>query len=414
MSDDDDDVMVVGETINKQRSTSNEAKRRKDSFLKEGIDDFIPLDIGNDYSNPQKKQKAADHHKKKTRRKKRGEDFGAYDVHPWLMGKTLSQIPIIALHEEVRYFMEYMRPTPEEEQLRKEVVKNIEDVIYGLWPKSEVCVFGSYKTDLYLPTSDIDIVVHGSWPALPLNTLAHALENANIPDRMEVIAKARVPIVKFRDERSQIHVDISFNQPSGPADAESIIRWKKEYIHAEPLVMVVKQFLLQRDLNEPFHGGIGSFAIFLLVMSFLQRRTVRVPAESCNLGVLLIEFFELYGKQFHYGRVGIRVNGNGSYFDKVTKGWVNRRQTEVMSIENPSNPDHDVTGNAFATPAIQEVFAHAYAVLSCCMYERRPKDYIVPRSLLGEILSVNEETQEYRQWVKETWGMTHPSKSNEE
>lgn len=41
------------------------------------------------------------------------------------------------------------------------------------------------------------------------------------------------------------------------------------------LVLVLKQFLLQRDLNEVFTGGIGSYSLFLMAVSFLQvsRRT---------------------------------------------------------------------------------------------------------------------------------------------
>jgi len=39
------------------------------------------------------------------------------------------------------------------------VVKRIENVIYDLWPDSKVEVFGSCCTDLYLPTSDIDLAI---------------------------------------------------------------------------------------------------------------------------------------------------------------------------------------------------------------------------------------------------------------
>ena len=38
------------------------------------------------------------------------------------------------------------------------------------------------------------------------------------------------------------------------------------------LVLVLKQFLLQRDLNEVFTGGIGSYSVFLMAVSFLQVR----------------------------------------------------------------------------------------------------------------------------------------------
>lgn len=36
------------------------------------------------------------------------------------------------------------------------------------------------------------------------------------------------------------------------------------------LVFVLKQFLLQRDLNEVWTGGISSYSLILLCVSFLQ------------------------------------------------------------------------------------------------------------------------------------------------
>lgn len=37
---------------------------------------------------------------------------------------------------------------------------------------------------------------------------------------------------------------------------------------------------------------------------------------SNNLGVLLIEFFELYGRHFNYLRTGIRIKDGGAYISK--------------------------------------------------------------------------------------------------
>ena len=47
------------------------------------------------------------------------------------------------------------------------------------------------------------------------------------------------------------------------------------------LVLVLKQFLLQRDLNEVFTGGIGSYSVFLMAVSFLQVR--HAPLKSPDL-----------------------------------------------------------------------------------------------------------------------------------
>lgn len=83
------------------------------------------------------------------------------------------------------------------------------------------------------------------------------------------------------------------------------------------LVMVLKQFLLQRDLNEVFTGGISSYSLILMCISFLQLhpRPERLR-QPHNLGVLLIEFFELYGRKFNYVKTAIRVKNGGSYVSK--------------------------------------------------------------------------------------------------
>lgn len=48
-----------------------------------------------------------------------------------------------------------MIPTPTEHALRIQVVSKIESVVLSLWPSARVEVFGSFRTGLYLPTSDI-------------------------------------------------------------------------------------------------------------------------------------------------------------------------------------------------------------------------------------------------------------------
>ena len=39
-----------------------------------------------------------------------------------------------------------------------------------------------------------------------------------------------------------------------------------------------------------------------------------------NLGVLVMEFFELYGSYFNYQEVGISLRDGGSYYNKRQRG----------------------------------------------------------------------------------------------
>lgn len=119
-------------------------------------------------------------------------------------------------------------------------------------------VFGSFRTGLYLPTSDIDLVVLGAWDQLPLRSLETELLACGIAEvnSVRVLDKASVPIIKLTDRESQVKVDISFNMESGVKSAELIKTFKDDFPVLSKLVLVLKQFLLQRGLNEVFTGNL--------------------------------------------------------------------------------------------------------------------------------------------------------------
>jgi DNA polymerase sigma len=57
--------------------------------------------------------------------------------------------------------------------------------------------------------------------------------------------------------------------------------------------------LVQRGLNETYpSGGVGSFLLQLMALSFLQHRPP--TGNDLNLGALLLDFFELYGRKLNY------------------------------------------------------------------------------------------------------------------
>ena len=61
--------------------------------------------------------------------------------------------------------------------------------------------------------------------------------------------------------------------------------------------------------------------------------------EMANLGVLLIEFFELYGKKFNYLKAGIRVRDGGSYVrkDDILRQMETGYKPSLLCIEDPLN-----------------------------------------------------------------------------
>ena len=58
---------------------------------------------------------------------------------------------------------------------------------------------------------------------------------------------------------------------------------------------------------------------------------------SKNLGVLVLEFFELYGCYFNYTETGVSLRSGGMYFSKRARGWFDPRKAYLLSIEDPGD-----------------------------------------------------------------------------
>ncbi|KAK7913501.1 hypothetical protein WMY93_013712 [Mugilogobius chulae] len=275
-----------------------------------------------------------------------------YTGTPW---KTRNYFEgIVGLHEEIMDFYKYISPRPEEEKMRLEVVDRIKEVIYSLWPSAEV------------------------------------------------------PIIKLTDSFTEVKVDISFNVKSGVKAACLIKEYKEKYPVLPYLVLVLKQFLLQRDLNEVFTGGIGSYSLFLMAVSFLQLHyRDDVCSPNINIGVLLIEFFELYGRNFNYLKTGIRIKDGGCYVakDEVQKNMMDGYRPSMLYIEDPLQPDNDVGRSSYGAMQVKQAFDYAYVVLSHAV---SPIAKYYPNneteSILGRIIRVTQEVDEYREWIRSNWG----------
>ncbi|KAF4100242.1 terminal nucleotidyltransferase 4A isoform X1 [Onychostoma macrolepis] len=338
---------------------------------------------------------------------------GNYDNSgtPW---KTRKYNPgVDGLHEEIMDFYNFMSPRPEETTMRQEVVDRIESVIKELWPTADVQIFGSFSTGLFLPTSDIDLVVFGKWEKPPLQLLEQALRKHNVaePYSIKVLDKATVPIIKLTDQETEVKVDISFNVETGIKAASFIKEYVKKYTVLPYLILVLKQFLLQRDLNEVFTGGISSYSLILMVISFLQLHP-RIDARNpnMNLGILLIEFFELYGRHFNYLKTGIRIKNGGAYMAKedIMKAMSNGYRPSMLCIEDPLLPGNDVGRSSYGAMQVKETFDYAYIILGHAVsplarsYPNKDSD-----STLGRIIKVTQEVINYREWIIKKWGCRH-------
>lgn len=304
----------------------------------------------------------------------------------WFRGDSKFRSPMLQLHKEIVDFCDFLSPTQEEQASRAEAVRCVFDVIKYIWPNCKVEVFGSFRTGLYLPTSDIDVVILGSGlksPQIGLNALSRALSQKGVAKKIQVIARARVPIVKFVEKRSGVSFDISFDVNGGPIAAEFIKNAISKWPELRPLCLILKVFLQQRELNEVYSGGISSYALLAMLMAMLQNHRECQASLERNLGLLLIHFFDFYGRKLNTTNVGVSCKGTGTFFSKRTKGFMNNGRPFLIAIEDPQAPENDIGKNSFNYFQIRSAFAMAFTTLT------NPKTILSlgpNRSILGTII----------------------------
>ncbi|KAL4080781.1 hypothetical protein J3A83DRAFT_4121423, partial [Scleroderma citrinum] len=351
---------------------------------------------------------------------------------PWIVNTDWGNCRNVAevLHCEVAAFVHYMSPTPVEDEIRNLIVRLVSREITSAFPDARILPFGSYETKLYLPSGDIDLVVESKRMAYSnkvhvLYALANTLKRARITSKVTVIAKAKVPIIKFVTTHGRLNVDISINQGNGVTAGNIINGFLRDMrgcgFALRSLVMVAKAFLNQRGMNEVYTGGLGSYSIVCLAISFLQMhpkiRRGEIDAEQ-NLGVLVMEFFEFYGCYFNYEEVGISIRDGGSYFSKHQRGWYDTMKSNLLSIEDPIDPTNDISQGSYGIAKVRQTLSGAYEIMKAVAYtranilnsRRENRNYPLrqgydPRdmSILSTILGVTQETINNRRLLQEVY-----------
>jgi DNA polymerase sigma len=154
-----------------------------------------------------------------------------------------------------------------------------------------------------------------------------------------------------------VHIDICIENELAPVNSQLIRAYGVFDPRVRPLVLAVKHFARQRNINEPYRGTLSSYGYVLLVIHFLQQRRPPVlpclqelnrnqrPAQpriagfdvsycdsnelahqlfptnnSASLSELLAEFFRYYAHEFDYHDSVISVR-TGGLLSKSEKGW---------------------------------------------------------------------------------------------
>ncbi|KAG7393802.1 hypothetical protein PHYBOEH_006008 [Phytophthora boehmeriae] len=208
----------------------------------------------------------------------------------------------VVLHDEIVDFYQHRRQEVRERRpwIQKAIALVTEEIQH-LWNQcAQVERYGSFATSLHGGASDVDLVVFGTTKEFNLTSqqcvaaLAERLQGSATFVDVSAITRASIPLLKVvvlvtigGDEESntehscgaelRIPFDITFDEPNGirhngVASVTLVQGLASAFYGLRELTLVLKHFLVERGLNDPYVGGLSSYGLLLMVVYVLHEQ----------------------------------------------------------------------------------------------------------------------------------------------
>ncbi|KAL9019893.1 MAG: hypothetical protein Q9185_002835 [Variospora sp. 1 TL-2023] len=308
------------------------------------------------------------------------------------------------LGHEITAFERYVTPSMAALNASKKVVSQIKQVISSTIDHSSSEVIGSYKTGLAMPWSDIDVAV--SLPAIEKEAAAHQKSlrgrqylkihrntlyklkaaisrDPNFDADVEHIF-ARVPIVRAKHRQTGVEVEIQMRAGSCHQH-QHVLAYLVEYPTLRPLYFILRSCLELRRLTIPFEGGLGSYAILMLIVNALKHAPGRYAFHDVASQLLhVLDFYaksDLYHNGFSvdpprmFSKAKLSLTTEERLLraaDPVLRGIDsmaagNPRQPYLLCLQDPADPRNDLGSKAYAIKHIQATFSMARKTITGAM-----------------------------------------------
>lgn len=255
------------------------------------------------------------------------------------------------------------------------LIANLQSAVSSINPDYEVVLFGSYSTGLCLPWSDIDVVLVNKTGKSDQDTfLLRKLYNVLLTKKTwiyetKIIETAFIPIIKLvsTDQYFSFKIDISIEDEKhfGLKCVELIKTYLKEYDILEPLIIALKTILQNANLNDPYVGGMSSYGLILMVVSFIQNQsnTQNELTGEFKIGKAFVKFLEHFGLCFDFSKYVILTypindtNSNNAFEQDINFG-----NTHELIIVDPLNKQNNVAKTSYQFNNIKMAFMIAFMV----------------------------------------------------
>ena len=197
----------------------------------------------------------------------------------------------------------------------EQLIKNIQISINEQSKDYEIIKYGSYATDLSLPWSVLDLFLINKNPSINthqnnqifLAQLSYIFKNKSWIHSLKLIENSSIPKIKLiaLTEFGNMNIDISIQEDKNNClKYISLIKsYLKEYKVLQPIILALKTILKNANLNNPESGGLSSYGLILMVVSYIQSKNENNnynENEDDIIGKIFYGFLGHYGIYFDF------------------------------------------------------------------------------------------------------------------
>ena len=393
------------EENNDQNKNKNENNENNENNSHENKNEIIDIDNKN---NQEKKL----NNNNNTNKKKKGNNFFLYPTVKKTQNEKINKPPfIMKLNEDILTYNKYLLTILDSlSPIKEHIIETIKSQIKTCFINEnffyQIEVYGSFKSHLDIVCSDIDMVF------IPQKTknlnvcdlilnLSNYLSSLNKYNKVTPIYTASIPLIKLmikydnylednksllenyskllnssvyknypydiENELSFVNIDISFpinynnkkNKNAPFHQIEFIKNSLSTHLEANIVIRILKRALKLTDMNNSYKGGLSSYTIFLLVISYMKHinknNNMNNKHKSNSYGHAFHDVVKYFSKFDFYGNIIDIGNKNGEIFNKRNKKYISPEYENIPIIIDP------VTGlnagkSTFRINDVQNVF----------------------------------------------------------
>lgn len=171
------------------------------------------------------------------------------------------------------------------------------------------------------------------------------LRNHKLDYTPPVIRWARFPLISLHDRSSGLDVQVVLSNDTS-LSRKYIQRYIKDYPYLPQLYSIIKGTLDARGLNNVFKGGVGSYSLFMLIVTSLKLR----PNERNDAAGGLLNFFQFWAAE-DTDKYGYSVDPPERFLKSeqtIVSEEVTGRIAVSALIPTKRRPSHILTGHSEA------------------------------------------------------------------